>query len=63
MAGTPTGRAASTATAPLLDRRGGEVVSVGAGAGQRKEQPAGTDRPRVELDGSGDPGGSGLLRG
>ena len=45
----------------FLDRRGGEVVSVGPGAGQRQEQPAGTDCPRVELHGSGDTGNGGLF--
>ncbi len=45
----------------LLDRHGREVVAVGAGTRQGKEQPTGTDGPRVELDRPADPGGGGLL--
>ena len=57
IAGTPTGRVASTATAPASTARCGEVVAVDALAGEGGEQAAGLHLAGVDDDGAGDLGG------
>ena len=62
IAGTPTGRAASTADGARAHRGRGEIVAVRACARQRQEEPARCHGPRIEFDRARDAGSGRVVR-